>query len=201
MEAMAKLVGYNHTYPTTYHPQSNGMIERFNATFIPRIAKVQDRENNNWDGFLASVVFAYNTGTHSTTGYSPYQLLFGREPRLPTDQPASTFTFRKPNDYYEQLKKNMKIIHRNARENMINKQKQYKSRYDTQRNDPHYSLNDRVLIRKHGLKNKLDAKYSATPQIVIREDHPVYIVQDESTQVETRVHVNDIRPICITRSN
>ncbi|CAF1689217.1 unnamed protein product, partial [Adineta ricciae] len=68
-------------------------------------------------------------------------------------------------------------------------------------NDAHYSLNDRVLIRKHGLKNKLDAKYSITPQIVIREDHPVYIVQDESTQVETRVHVNDIRPICITRSN
>ncbi|CAF1479320.1 unnamed protein product, partial [Adineta ricciae] len=195
MEAMAKLVGYNHTYSTTYHPQSNGMIERFNATFIPQIAKLQDRENNNWDEFLAPVVFAYNTGTHSTTGYSPYRLLFGREPRLPTDQPASTFTFRKPNDYYEQLKKNMKIIHRNARENMINKQKQYKSRYDTQRNDPHYSLNDRVLIRKHGLKSKLDAKYSITPQIIIREDHPVYIVQDESTQVETRVHVNDIRPI------
>ena len=70
MEAMSKLVGYNHTYSTTYHPQSNGMIERFNATFIPQIAKLQDRENNNWDEFLAPVVFAYNTGCHSTTQYS-----------------------------------------------------------------------------------------------------------------------------------
>ena len=59
MQAMSKLVGYNHTYSTTYHPQSNGMIERFNATFISQIAKLQDRENNNWDEFLVPVVFAY----------------------------------------------------------------------------------------------------------------------------------------------
>lgn len=60
-------MGYNDTYSTTHHPQSNTMIERFNATFIPQIAKLQDRENNNWDEFLAPVVFAHNTGCHSTT--------------------------------------------------------------------------------------------------------------------------------------
>jgi hypothetical protein len=52
------------------------MIERFNATFIPQIAKLQNQESNNWDEYLAPVVFAYNTGVHSTTEYSPYQLLF-----------------------------------------------------------------------------------------------------------------------------
>ncbi|CAF1383777.1 unnamed protein product [Rotaria sp. Silwood1] len=116
MEAMSKLVGYNHIYSTTYHPQSNGMVERFNATFVPQIAKLQDRENNNWDEFLLPVVFAYNTGTHSTTQYSPFQLLFGREPRLPPDGKLYSFTFNKPNDYYEQLKKCMKVMHTYARE-------------------------------------------------------------------------------------
>ncbi|CAF4215475.1 unnamed protein product, partial [Adineta steineri] len=145
-------------------------------------AKLQDRENNNWDEFLAPVVFAYNTGCHSTTQYSPFQLLFGREARLPTEAPLSTFTFRKPNDYYEQLKKSMKLIHQNAHRNITNKQHQYKTRYDKQRADPHYSINDRVLIRKHGLKNKLEPKYSITPQIIIQEKHPVYVVKDETTQ-------------------
>jgi hypothetical protein len=201
MEAMSKLVGYNHTYSTTYHPQSNGMIERFNATFIPQIAKLQDRENNNWDEFLAPVVFAYNTGCHSTTQYSPYQLLFGREPRLPTDQPTSSFTFHKSNDYYEELKKSMKLIHGYARENIIRKQHQYKTQYDKRRPDPHYAINDRVLIRRHGMKNKLEPKFSITPQIVIREKHPVYVVKDGKTQCETRVHINDIRPIYVSRSN
>ncbi|CAF1632626.1 unnamed protein product [Rotaria sordida] len=163
MEAMSKLIGYNHTYSITYHPQSNGMIERFNATFVPQIAKLQDKENNNWDEFLAPVVFAYNTGCHSTTNYSPIQLLFGREPRLPTDGQISSFTFHKPNDYYEQLKKSMKLIHTHARENIIRRQHQYKTQYDKRRPDPHYAINDRVLIRRHGIKNKLEPKYSITP--------------------------------------
>ncbi|CAF5164730.1 unnamed protein product, partial [Rotaria magnacalcarata] len=94
MYAMSKLIGYDHTHSTTYHPQSNRMIEKLNATFVPQIAKLQDKENNNWDEFLSPVVFAYNTGTHSTTQYSPFQLLYGREPRLPTDGKLSSFTFR-----------------------------------------------------------------------------------------------------------
>ena len=200
MAAMSKLIGYNHAYSTAYHPQSNGMIERFNATFVPQIAKLQDKESNNWDEFLSPVVFAYNTGIHSTTNYSPFQLLFGREPRLPPDERLSSFTFRKPNDYYEQLKRSMKLIHSHARENIIRKQHQYKTRYDKRRPDPHYAINDRVLIRRHGMKNKLEPKYSVTPQIVIRKEHPVYVVKDEITQCETWVHVNDIRPIYVSRS-
>ena len=201
MEAMSKLVGYNHIYSTTYHPQSNGMIERFNATFVPQIAKLQDKENNNWDEFLSPVVFACNTGIHSTTNYSPFHLLFGREPRLPTDERLSSFTFRKPNDYYEQLKKSMKLIDTHARENIIRKQHQYKTRYDKRRPDPHCAINDRVLIRRNGIKNKLDPKYSVTPQIIIREKHPVYVVKDEITQSEKQVHINDIRPSYASKLN
>lgn len=201
MEAMSKLVGYNHIYSTAYHPQSNGMVERFNATFVPQIAKLQDKENNNWDEFLLPVVFAYNTGTHSTTNYSPFQLLFGGEPRLPTDEQIPAFIFRKPNDYYEQLRKSMKVIHTHAHENIIRKQHQYKTQYDKRRPDPHYAIHDRVLIRRHGMRNKLEPKYSVTPQIIVQEEHPVYIVEDEITHGKTRVHINDIRPIHISKSN
>ena len=40
---MTRLIGYNHILPTVCHPQSNGMVERFNATFVPQLAKLQDR--------------------------------------------------------------------------------------------------------------------------------------------------------------
>ncbi|CAF4271783.1 unnamed protein product, partial [Rotaria sordida] len=89
MESIAKLIGYNHIFSSVYHPQSNEIIEHFNATFVPQIVKLQDLENNNWDEFLSPV--------------------FGREPRLPTNEPSSSFTFNKPNDYYVQLKKNLLI--------------------------------------------------------------------------------------------
>ncbi|CAF5087502.1 unnamed protein product, partial [Rotaria sp. Silwood1] len=101
MEAMTKLIGYNHIFSSVYHPQTNGMVELFNATFVPQIAKLQNRENNNWDEFLLPVVFVYNTGIHATTGYSPFQLQYDRDSRLPTDEPPTSFIFNKPQDYYE----------------------------------------------------------------------------------------------------
>jgi hypothetical protein len=201
MESMAKLMGYNHIFSSVYHPQSNGMVERFNATFVPQIAKLQDRENNNWDEFLLPIVFAYNTGVHATTDYSPFQLQFGREPRVPTDGPSTSFIFNKPNDYYAQLKKNLQIIQRRAHDNISRRQQQYKRDYDRQRPDPHYDINDLVLIKIHGMKSKLEPKYSITPKVIVRKQHPNYWVKDEETQIESKVHVNDIRPIITFKSS
>ena len=116
MESMAQLMGYDHIFYSAYHPQNNGMVECFNATFVPQLAKRHDRENSNWEEYLQSVVFAYNTGYHAVTQYSPFQLQFGFDPRMPTDE-ASNYVFHKPPDYYNQLKKSLKIIHQRARIN------------------------------------------------------------------------------------
>ena len=141
IQALAKLIGYDHIYSTFYHLQTNGMVERFNAIFIPQLAKLKDRENNNWEEFLLPVVFDCNTGIHKTIAYSPFQLHFGPEPRLPTDEPSTLFTFNKPNDYSEQLKKNLMIIRQQARDNITHQQQQYKKSDDEQRPGPHYEIN------------------------------------------------------------
>jgi hypothetical protein len=174
------------------------MVERFNATFVPQLAKLHNRESNNWDEYLLPVVFAYNTGIHSTTQCSPFQLQFGREPRLPTDKPSSTYIFHRPNDYYNQLKRCLQIIHQSAREKMIQRQVKYKNDYDEHRSDPQYEINDQVLIKIHGSRSKLDPRYSIDPKLIVKKQHPVYWVQDETTQDISRVHVNDIRPILIS---
>ncbi|CAF1313793.1 unnamed protein product [Rotaria sordida] len=123
------------------------MIECFNATFVPQITKLQDRENNNWDEFLLPIIFAYNTVVHATTDYSQFQLQFGHEPCLSIDEPSTPFLFNKPQDYYEQMKKNLSIIQRQARDYIINREQQYKNNYDKQRQDPHYEINDLLLLR------------------------------------------------------
>ncbi|CAF3521809.1 unnamed protein product [Rotaria sordida] len=122
-----------------------------------------------------------------------------RRPRLSTDEPSSLFTFNKPNDYYVQLKKNLLIIQQHTRDNIIHQQRQYKINYDKQRPDPYYEINDPVLIKIHGIKKKLEPTYSITPKIIIRKQHPIYWIKDEKTQVESRVHDNDIRSILILK--
>ena len=197
MANIQQLIGFNHIFSTAYHPQSNGIVERFNSTFVPQISKLQDDQSNNWDVYLPAVVFAYNSGVHRTTQFSPYELLYGRPPRLPIHPPPSKFSFSTPNDYFRQLQKTLKIYHRVARENILHQQESSKSYYDVNRPDPHYQLGDRVLTHQHGLRGKLEAKFSPTTKIIIRQNHPTYTVRDEDNQVETKVHVSDLRPIII----
>ncbi|CAF4700272.1 unnamed protein product, partial [Rotaria sp. Silwood2] len=173
MDSMAKLIGYTHIFSTIYHPQSNGM----------------DPENNNWDENLSPVVFAYNTGVNSTTHYSPFQLQFGREPRLPIDKSSSTYVFHKPNDYYAQLRKSLQIIHNNANINIIQQQSKYKKPYDKHRSDPIYAINDQVLTKIQGSRSKLDPRYSITSRIIVKTQHLIYWVKDQTTQFIHRVHV------------
>ena len=52
MTNLRLLIGYNHIYSIPYHPQSNGIVERFNHTFVSQIAKLQNTDRNDWDDYL-----------------------------------------------------------------------------------------------------------------------------------------------------
>ncbi|CAF1157557.1 unnamed protein product [Didymodactylos carnosus] len=195
LQSLEYKIGINYIFSTPYHPQSNGVIERFNATFIPQIAKLQDMEHNNWDEYLDAVVFAYNTGTHSITKFSPFELQFGRKPRLPTDFPRPELTFFKPNDYFAQLNKSLKIYHKNVTENIFKQQRLSKVKYNQNRQDPHYDIGDPVLLTIQGSRSKLDPRFHPAPKIIVKTQHPTYFVKDEDTQEELQVHVNDLRAI------
>ena len=70
-------------HTTVYHPQTDGQCERFNATLIQTLRKLIEERPQNWDKKLQYVAFSYRTSRHAVTGYSPYQLIFGRRPREP----------------------------------------------------------------------------------------------------------------------
>ncbi|CAF2019560.1 unnamed protein product [Rotaria magnacalcarata] len=195
MGNIKKLIGYNHIYSTPYHPQTNGVVERFNATFVPQISKLQDTQNNNWDEFLQAVVFAYNTGAHKTTKFSPYELLYGRSPCLPIYTRPTQFSFNKPNDYFEQLKKTLRIYHQASIDNILQQQQVTKTWYDRHRLNPQLKIGNKVLTRIYGLRGKLEPKFSPIPKVIVQVRHPVYIVEDEQTHITSQVHVSDLRPI------
>ncbi|CAF4346039.1 unnamed protein product, partial [Didymodactylos carnosus] len=202
LQALENKIGIHRIFSSVYHPQTNGMVERFNSTFIPQIVTLQDQESNNWDEFLDAVVFAYNTGVHATTRYSPFELLFGRKPQLPTDSPRQEVIFNKPNDYYKQLEKCLKVYHTSARQNTIHNQKLAKQRYDKNRPDPHYAIGDQVFVRVEGTRLKLDPrfsniqdKYNSIPMIISKTNHPTYFVVDQQTNQEYRRHLNDLTPV------
>jgi len=70
---------------TPYHPMGNGMTERFNRTLLNMLGTLDSNQKKDWKSHVAGLVHAYNYTRQTTTGFSPYLLMFGRTPRLPVD--------------------------------------------------------------------------------------------------------------------
>jgi hypothetical protein len=86
-------------HSASYHPQTNGLVERVNGVLEGILRKMCDGLWNKWDLFLDSAMFSLNCRVHATTGYSPFYLVHGVSPRLPNDStPPRLFNFMDADD-------------------------------------------------------------------------------------------------------
>ncbi len=84
IQRLTKRFRIKHSLSSPYHPQSNGLVERFNKTLCEGIAKLAE-EVDQWDRFIQPVLFAYKTKELRISKQSPYMLVYGREPTLVMD--------------------------------------------------------------------------------------------------------------------
>ncbi len=84
IQRLTKRFKIKHSLSSPYHPQSNGLVERFNKTLYEGIAKLAE-EVDQWDRFIQPVLFAYRTKEFRISKQSPYMLVYGREPTLIMD--------------------------------------------------------------------------------------------------------------------
>eukprot|EP00253_Pinus_taeda_P024658 PITA_24658 len=75
-----------HLFITTpYHPQANGQVESSNKVIESILTKTITSHRRDWVARLPEALWAYRTTWRSTTGYSPYQLVFGKQPIFPIE--------------------------------------------------------------------------------------------------------------------
>ncbi|KAI2667199.1 Retrovirus-related Pol polyprotein [Labeo rohita] len=82
---LLKLAGIEKSHTTAYHPMGNGGTERFNWTLGSMLRSLPLKEKHKWPEQIQTLTFAYNATVNKTTGYAPFQLMFGRIPKLPVD--------------------------------------------------------------------------------------------------------------------
>ena len=92
IKEVCELMGIHHLNTTAYHPQTDGLVERFNCTLTSMLAKTVAANGADWDEKLPYVLFAYRAAAQESSQESPFFLMYGRDPRLPTETALSVPT-------------------------------------------------------------------------------------------------------------
>lgn len=156
---------------TAYHPQSNGALERSHATLADYLKHFINDKQTDWDDWINFAMFTYNTTPHTSTKFTPFELIFGEKASLPTAiiQPAELkYTY---DDFIDNLKFKLNKSREIARENLIENKSKSKATYDKKLGNPiQYQINDLIYLRneqfKGGHSRKLTPKFNGPYKIV-----------------------------------
>ena len=156
-----------HTFSSPYHPQTNGMVERLNRTLCNSLAKVKEKDED-WDIHLPAVLFAYRTKRHATTGYTPFQLTYGRQAKMPIETIIPVENIEADTEITLEdsiLHRAFELIdelpyqHNEARKNTEKSQKKQKVRFDATVRKEEFEIGDKVWVQRKDLENSRLAKF------------------------------------------
>ena len=84
-DELHKLTGVKQRMTSVYHSQANGLVECQNRTIKYSLVKVLEGNHEMWPHIIEGILFAHRVSRHSSTKYSPFMMLYNREPVLPID--------------------------------------------------------------------------------------------------------------------
>lgn len=199
-KGMCDIMGMKKTQTTPLHPQSDGMVERFNRTILNHLSVFVSRNQRDWDQKLPLFLLAYRSAVHETTGYTPAQLLFGRDLRLPCDIlfGCPQDVLPSPVEYLQDLQERLKTIHHFTRERINISTDRMKLRYDVNANQAEFKENDKVWLwnpkRQKGLSPKLQNHWEG-PYIVMSQLNDVnFRIRKTASSRPMIVHVDRLAP-------
>ncbi|GFX21757.1 retrovirus-related Pol polyprotein from transposon 412 [Trichonephila clavipes] len=145
---LCEILAIDKTRTTALHPQSDGILERYSRTILNSLSLLLSSNQQDWDKKLPFFLLSYRSAIHETTGYSPSQMLFGRDLRLPADllfsQPPDTPLA--PEEYIEKLQARMEEMHHLARERIGMASEKMKTRYDARATGHDLREGDKVWL-------------------------------------------------------
>ena len=203
VKQLCKLYGITKTRTTPYHPQGNGQCERFNRTLFDLLRTLPSGQKRRWPRLLPQLLFAYNTTTHHTTGFSPFELMFGRRPQLPVDALLGQATESPPPEDLDawmiEHRSHLQTVYQTARRRLEAAADQRQQRAPGPP-DPPLPLGTTVLHRHHPLgRCKIQDRWETQPYEVVKgpdDRRTAYTIRPKGTDGPTRVvHRTEIRPV------
>ena len=202
-QEVCRILGIEKSRTTALHPQSDGMIERFNRTLEAMLSMFVSDSQRDWDRCLPYVMMAYRTSVHETTGCTPSEMMMGRDVRLPADLLTGRLdddTYDEPTEYAEKLQDRLEQVHQYAREHLRIASDRQKKNYDHKAQAGGYNKGDAVWLhnpkRKKGFSPKLQRPWDGPYLVVKRLSDVTYRIQRGTRSSPRVVHYNRLKPYC-----
>ena len=205
MAELKELSGVKGSHTTPYHPMCNGKAERFNRTLLGMLRTLPETAKTRWKDHLQKMVHAYNATVCRSTNFSPFYLMFGREPQLPIDLLFGNVSperkHRKPwRAYVKDWRNNMEEAYKVAAEVSKKVGESNKKTYDQKATAAVLPEGARVLVRnlrEKGGPGKLRSYWENKIYRVLerRGEGPVYVVQPEKGGEVRVLHRNHLLPV------
>ena len=182
IQHLCQLYNITKSRTTPYHPQGNAQCERFNRTMHNLLRTLSDTQKRSWPKYLPELVFAYNSTKHSSTGFSPFYLMFGRQPYIPVDFLLRTNMLKNTDSNWLLLHQSrLKEAYRLAQIKLHHELRKNKTHFDRKANPNILQVGDLVYLRKHskGRSKIQDFYFPQVYKIVEQpEEHSfVYVIQ------------------------
>ena len=197
---LCHLLGITKSNTTPYHPQGNGMTERFNRTLLSMLGTLTRSQKVNWAMRLPSMTHAYNSSRHESTGYSPFHLMFMRKPRLPADllfQPTDIPEVDEvlpQSSYVRQLRSQMRSAYREVNRAAEAARQKQTTAYNKKVRECSIQPGMKVLVANKTPRGKckLRDKWEDKAYVVLRKlpTTPVYVVRKIGTTQTRTLHRN-----------
>ncbi|XP_062415775.1 uncharacterized protein LOC134107852 [Pungitius pungitius] len=194
------LLGIKSVRTSVYHPQTDGLVERMNRTLKSMIRKFISDDERNWDKWLDPLLFAVREVPQASTGFSPFELLFGRSPRGVLDLIKESWEEgpspgKNEIQYVLDLRAKLHTLGRMSRENLLQAQERQQRLYNRGAKLREFTPGEKVLVLLPSSNSKLLAKWQGPFEVTRRVGDVDYEVVRSDRGGATQIyHLNLLKP-------
>ena len=181
------------------HPQSDGQTERVNQIIEDMLRAYVAKTPSKWEQYLPILEFAYNSSKHTSTGYSPFMLMYGFQPRAPVDVTIHRDTLDSTRNFLQDMNQMLHI----AKENVKTAQDRARFYADQDRRPRAFTIGQKVFLRvptdstslSTGKCAKLAPRYCGPFEILKRVGSSAYhLALPRNVGIHPVFHVSRLKP-------
>ncbi|XP_042148104.1 uncharacterized protein LOC120842647 [Ixodes scapularis] len=183
MKEVSRLLSVNQLHTTPYHPMANGLVEKFNGTLKRMLKRMCQERPKDWDRYLGPILFAYREVPQESLGFSPFELMFGRNVRGPLavlkelrTQESLPSEIKSTYQYVPELRNRLEETCRLAHEELRRSSARYERYYNAKSQKRSLQPGDQALILLPTEHNKLLMQWKGPYPIVTKKNEVDYEV-------------------------